>query len=367
MAAAEAARFDLSCACGDSDRTRGPAGQWIYPAVMPDGRTRPILKVAQTSVCERDCAYCALRAGRDVRRASLGPDGMAAAFDEVRRAGLVQGLFLSSAIAGGPVATMDRILATSEILRKRYRFRGYLHLKVIPGCERAQVERAVQLATRVSVNLEAPSSTHLSSICPRKDFEVDLMRTMGWIADLIAGGECNARSHTTQFVVGAAGETDREIVDRVFELYTQLGLGRAYYSKFQPIPDTPLEGRPPAPFVREHRLYQADFLVRKYGFAAGEIPFEQDGNLSHEVDPKQAWASRHPEVFPLEINRAPREDLLRVPGLGPAGVDRIIARRAGSTLRTPGDMGIAGHLARRAEPYLTFDGRRARDPQLDLL
>lgn len=363
---AEAARFDLSCACGDTNRARGPMGQWIYPTVMPDGQTQPVLKVAQVSACERNCRYCALRAGRDCKRSSLAPDEMARAFDEVFRAGHVQGLFLSSAIAGGAVATMDRLLGTSEILRRRYRFRGYLHLKIIPGCEKAQVERAIQLATRVSVNLEVPSGEHLSKVCPLKDFDRELMRPMQWIADLLRSRVGNARSHTTQFVVGASSESDREIVDRAFDLYGRFGLARAYYSKFQPVPGTPLEERPPAPFIREHRLYQADFLMRKYGFRAGEIPFGPDGNLSSERDPKEAWAALHPEVFPVEVNAADRELLLRVPGLGPTGVDRIIDRRMESTLRSPDDLGIATHLVRKAGPYLLFDGRKMDAPQLEL-
>ena len=367
VALAEAARFDLSCACGDSDRTRGPLGQWIYPSVMPDGSTRPILKAAQTSACERNCSYCALRSGRDRPVHSLSPDEMARAFVDASRAGLVQGLFLSSAISGGPVRTMDRLLATSEILRRRHRFRGYLHLKIIPGCEKSQVEHAMALATRVSVNLEVPGKGHLSRVCPRKDFDQELLEPMRWISEILEARRANARSHTTQFVVGASDETDREIVTRAHDLYSTLGLARAYYSKFQPVPGTPLENRPPAPFIREHRLYQADFLMRRYGYASSEIPFESDGNLSTDRDPKQAWADIHPEIFPLEVNRAEREMLLRVPGLGPVGVDRIIERRRTSTLREATDLGIAPHLTRRAEPYLLFDGHRLQGSQIKLL
>ncbi|MBW2264141.1 MAG: putative DNA modification/repair radical SAM protein [Deltaproteobacteria bacterium] len=366
-ALAEAARYDLSCACGDSDRTRGPLGQWIYPAAMPDGGTRPIIKAAQTSACERNCSYCALRSGTDRPEHSLAPEEMARAFVEAHSAGLVQGLFLSSAISGGPVRTMDQLLATSEILRRRHRFRGYLHLKIIPGCEQAQVERAMALATRVSVNLEVPGREHLAQVCPRKDFDDELLRPMRWIARLLEARKTNARSHTTQFVVGASNESDREIVTRAHDLYENLGLARAYYSKFQPVPGTPLENRPPTTFLREHRLYQADFLMRKYGYASGDIPFEPDGNLSTERDPKQAWADIHPEMFPLEVNLADREELLRVPGLGPVGVDRIIDRRRSSTLRDAEEMGIAHHLAARAERYLLFDGRMIQGAQLRLL
>jgi predicted DNA-binding helix-hairpin-helix protein len=362
---AEAARFDLSCACGGTQRTRGRLGDWVYPAALPGGGTIPVLKAAQSSACERNCSYCALRAGMDSRQETMSPEAMARSFEEARRAGLVQGLFLTSAISGGPVATMDRLIATAEVLRRRHGFRGYLHLKIIPGCERSQVERAMQIATRVSVNLEVPSAEHLSRICPRKDFESGIMQPVRWIAGMLERREGNARSHTTQFVVGATGETDREIVERAHDLYARFRLARAYYSKFSPVPGTPLESRTPAPFIREHRLYQADFLMRRYGFAADEIPFGPDGNLGHERDPKEAWAALHPDLFPIEVNTASREELLRVPGLGPTGVERILARRREHRLLGAGDLGMPAHLAGKAAPHLLFDG--ARDAaQLDL-
>ena len=363
---AEAARFDLSCACGGTGRTRGDLGQWIFPAALPGGRTIPVLKVAQASTCERDCAYCALRAGRDSPDRSLSPDELARAFDRMHRAGSVDGLFLTSAIRGGPVATMDRLLATSEILRRRHGFRGYIHLKIIPGCERAQVEHAVRIATRVSVNLEVPSAEHLEAVCPRKGFDAELMTAMRWIADLIQARAGSARSHTTQFVVGASTETDREIVLKAGELYTQYGLARAYYSKFAPVAGTPLENRPPAPFIREHRLYQADFLMRRYGFAASEIPFESDGCLSRDRDPKESWAALNPSLFPTEVNTAPREVLLRVPGLGPVSVDRILARRREASIRSVEDLGVRGRLARKAGRFLLFDGKRMEGQQVEI-
>ena len=365
LALADAARHDLSCACGPTGRTRGGAGGWIYPASLPDGRTTPIMKVALSTACERNCTYCALRAGRDSRRTSLSPDRLASTFEEIHRAGIAHGLFLTSAIRGGPIATMDRLIATAEILRRRRGFRGYLHLKVMPGCERAQVERAARLATRLSVNLEAPTAEHLAAICPRKGFESEIMTSVRWIKEIMDSGSGSARSQTTQMVVGASTETDRDIVSRAGDLYGTWGMSRVYYSKFQPEPGTPLEGRDPAPFLREHRLYQADFLIRKYGFRAGEIPFDPGGNLSTERDPKEAWADLHPEAFPLEVNRADREALLRVPGIGPDGADRIIARRISRKLRLPADLGMAAHLASRAAPYLLFDGKAA-PRQMDL-
>ncbi len=365
LALADAARHDLSCACGSTGRKQGDHDRWIYPAALPNGRTMPVMKVALTSACERNCTYCALRSGRDGRRTSFTPDRLAGTFETIRAAGLVQGLFLTSAISGGPIATMDRIIATAEILRRRRGFRGYLHLKVIPGCERSQVERAARLATRLSVNLEAPTAEHLAAICPRKGFESELMASIRWIKEIVDARAGNVRSQTTQLVVGASTETDREIVTRAAEMYGSMRMARVYYSKFQPEPGTPLADRPAAPFLREHRLYQADFLLRKYGFGQAEIPFEAGGNLSMERDPKEAWASLHPGSFPVEVNRADRDMLLRVPGIGPEGADRIIARRAVRRLRLPADLGVGRSIDNRASSYLIFDGRAAPS-QMDL-
>ncbi len=368
LALADAARHDLSCACGGAGRTRSRAGTWIYPASLPGGGTLPVLKVALSASCDRGCAYCGLRQGGSGRKEGLAPDVLAREFMRIRQAGLVDGLFLSSAIEGSPVATMDAILATASILRRRHGFRGYMHLKVIPGAERAQVERAAALATRLSVNAEVPSGRHLAAICPQKRYEEEILSTIRLISTLVKDRRCGARSQTTQFVVGAADETDREIVERTGWFYDETSMARVYFSAFQPVASTPLESRPAAPFIREHRLYQADFLLRKYGFHASEIPFDEKGGLDARRDPKQAWADAHPETFPLEVNRAERELLLRVPGLGPRAVASILDRRARFRLHEPGDMGIATSLGRRAAPYLLFDGRkRSGDSQLSLL
>jgi len=370
-ALARAAQHDLSCACGESDRRRSDDGLWIYPAAVPGGGRTPILKVLTTSACTRDCAYCGLRAGRDCRRHTFVPDELAQSFDELHRAGLVHGAFLSSAVPRDPVSAMDRILDTASILRRRFAFRGYLHLKVLPGAERGQVERAISLATRVSVNLEVPSSQHLARLGDGKDFERDLLRPLRWIAERLAAREPGsraggARSHTTQFVVGAVDERDREIVARVDSLYRHYGLARAYFSGFQPQPGTPLAERAPAPFLREHRLYQTDFLLRSYGFTLDEIPFSADGALPRDRDPKEAWAELHPERFPLEVNRAPGELLLRVPGLGPTTVERIVAARRGQKIHGAEDLRRLGVRGRKPLGYLLFDGRLERGEQLEL-
>jgi len=289
---------------------------------------------------------------------------------DMHRQGRVTGLFLSSAIDGGVRESMERLLKTAELVRYRHRFRGWMHLKVLPGAAREQVERAAQLANRLSLNLEAPTQSRLQAISPRKRFEHDIRRRMGWIRDLVASGDSRCRGQTTQFIVGAGEETDAEFVGTAGSLYGDLGLSRIYFSAFQPVPGTPLASRQPASFEREHRLYQTDFLLRKYGFDASEIVFDHLGNLPLETDPKTAWARRHPEFFPVEINRAARERLLRVPGIGPVACGRILKQRRREALRCLDSLRRTGAIAGRAAPFILLDGKRPsqlRGAQLSLL
>lgn len=330
--------------------------------VMTRRGPMPVLKILQTSACEKDCFYCPFRAGRDFRRATLTPDELAYAFDQMIRAGLVRGLFLSSGIVDAH-RSMDRMLATVEILRRRYEYRGYVHLKLLPGVERAQIERAVALADRVSVNLEAPNPTRLERLAPHKEFRHALLGTLAVAAETIrreraVGRKVVPAGTVTQFVVGPAGESDRELLSTVHHLYRARVLTRAYYSAFTPVPQTPLESVPPTSPMRELRLYQADFLLRFYGFRADELVYDHDGLLDQDRDPKLAWALSHPEVFPLDVNRADREQLLRVPGIGPKSADRIVAARRVSTLRDLGQLARLGVDIRRCQPFVLLDGRR---------
>ncbi len=264
----------------------------VSEAVMPNGRRIRMLKTLLTSACERNCYYCPFRAGRDFRRATLKPDEMARVFMGMHAAGLVQGMFLSSGIAGGGVRTQDKILDTAEILRHKKGFRGYLHLKLMPGAEKAQVERAMQIADRVSINLEAPNALRLEGLAPRKTFLEELLRPLRWVQEIrrtrIAPDAWNRRwpSSTTQFVIGAAGESDLELLKTTAYLYQTLGLKRAYFSPFRPISGTPLENLPPESTKREQRLYQASFLLRDYGYSLGDILVDDEGRLPLNVDPK---------------------------------------------------------------------------------
>ena len=356
----QSAQYDLCNACGPAARKRDDLGRWIYPAALPDGKRVRVLKVLMTNVCEKNCHYCGVRASRDVRRTSFQPEELARAFDRMHRADLVDGLFLSSGVCTSADRTMDRMIACVELIRTRYNFAGYVHLKLLPGASEAHVERAVQLAHRVSVNLEAPNAERLAAIAPHKDFFEELAQPMQVAKRLIdeSGGRLAPAGQTTQFVVGAAGEPDQEILSTTERLYRELDLRRAYFSAFQPVPGTPLDGREPTPAWREHRLYQADWLLRFYDFTFDDLVFGSEGNLPRKADPKMMHARAHPELFPVEVNRAPRKQLLRVPGLGPRSVARILRWRRQGTLRELAHLSRAGASASRAAPYGLVDGQR---------
>lgn len=328
----------------------------VYYAALPGGKRIPLLKTLLTSACERDCAYCPFRAGRDFQRATFTPDELARVFLQLYQRGVVEGLFLSSGVAGGGPRTQDRLLAAAELLRQRYGFRGYIHLKIMPGAERDQVAAALPLADRVSVNLEAPNDQRLARLAPHKIFTSELLERLRWIQELRASQGGRGPSSTTQFVVGAAGESDVELLSTTEYLYRNLKLARAYFSAFNPVPDTPLESLPPASPVREHRLYQASFLLRDYGFTVEELPFAGDGNLPLTEDPKLAWARQNLAQLPVELNQADREQLLRVPGIGLQGAERVLAARRQGRLRDLRDLRRLGIAADRAAPFILLDG-----------
>lgn len=386
----QAAAFD-DCTSNDGGEQEGrgffapepqddrPVNHAVLPCVShhitPDGRRETVLKVLQTSACENNCNYCAFRAGRDTRRIHVTPDEMARSFDLMHRAGLVEGMFLSSGIIGTN-RTMDEMLATTELVRQKYGFRGYIHLKLLPNAQPAHVERAVQLADRVSVNLEGPTQERLDYLAPKKTM-AELLAPLRLAAELrrnaieagLSGRNGAERfgsaqfGHarlglSTQFVVGPAGESDQELFTAVDSLYRDLHLSRAYYSAFTPVKRTPLEGLPATHPLREHRLYQADWLLRFYGFRAAELPFTSDGQLRTDIDPKAAWAKLHPEQFPVEVNRAPLSQLLRVPGIGPRSARAILQARTAAPLQEIGDLRRLGARADLATPYVLLNGTR---------
>jgi predicted DNA-binding helix-hairpin-helix protein len=344
-----------------------PPDPRVLPCVShlttPWGERKATLKVLQTSACQNNCRYCAFRAGRDIRRAHLTPDELAHSFDLMYRAGLVESVFLSSGVMDTN-RTMDEMLATAELIRGKYGFRGYIHLKLLPGAEPAHIEAAIGLADRVSANLEAPTPSALAALAPQKRME-SLVGPLRTAAEIIHKQRRETPTigrarlgMSTQFVVGPAGESDRELLTTAQRLYREVRLVRAYYSAFSPVRDTPLEDVTPTDPRREARLYQADWLLRFYRFSAEELPFDGDGQLSPDVDPKAAWARAHPERFPVEVNAAPTVELLRVPGIGPFSAQAIVQARRQGKLREIGDLRKLGARADRAAPYVLLAGRR---------
>jgi putative DNA modification/repair radical SAM protein len=363
----ESAQYDLACACGGTGRIRGPLDRWIYPSVLPDGGRTFLFKVLLSNACTNNCHYCVNRAEHHFQRTSFGAEELARIFLQLCARQKVGGLFLSSGVLGSSDATMERMIRVAEILRIKHRFRGYIHLKILPGASFDLVERAVQLATRVSVNLEAPNQDRLSRIAEGKSFQRDLVQRMKWARDIIRSQHSGtSRSQTTQFVVGAAGESDREILVQTDCLYRQMNLARVYFSAFQPITGTPLQDRSATPPLREHRLYQADFLLRRYGFRFGDLVFDDSGDLPESADPKTVWARSHPEFFPLEVNQAEQNQLLRVPGIGPLSARRIVHKRARGRFHSLGELKGLGVWTRRAAPFLLINGRLRGSLQLGL-
>src|SRR6266498_2515852 len=338
---------------------------FVQPAWLPNGKQVKLLKTLLSSACERDCFYCPFRAGRDFRRATFKPQEFAELFMKLHQSHGAEGIFLSSGIAAGGANTQNKILDTAEILRKKMGFRGYLHLKIMPGAEKGQVERLMQLADRVSINLEAPNTQRLAKLAPNKNFFEELFRPLKWVEEIrrsqpaYRGWNGHWPSTVTQFVAGGSDESDLELLSTTTWLMKNVGLKRAYYSAFSPIPDTPLENKPAVDPLREHRLYQASFLLRDYGFDLEEMPFTSDGNLPLSTDPKLAWAKMNLREKPVEINRAEKRELLRVPGIGPKGADAILKARRMNRLRDMSTLKKLGIIAERAAPYLLLDGKRA--------
>jgi len=326
----------------------------------PTGK-RKILKTMLTTACERDCYYCPFRAGRSkMKRLTFTPDELASGLDTLQRAGKVEGMFLSSGIIKGSVTTQDKIIDTAEIIRNRYGYRGYLHLKIMPGIEYDQLYRIMQLADRVSVNLEGPTQERLNALAPKKDFHRELLHMVQLAEEIRREHPYQMLAGTvTQFVVGAVGDTDHELLSLSNRLYRQYGLTRAYYSGFSPVIQTPFENLPPTDPLREHRLYQASFLLRDYGWNVEDLPFMSDGNIQLELDPKRAWAELHLRYSPIDVMKANREQLLRIPGIGPVGADAIIkARRQGRLTDLAHLRKLNIKAPEQAAPYILLDGRK---------
>ncbi|MBO4884029.1 MAG: putative DNA modification/repair radical SAM protein [Clostridia bacterium] len=369
----DAAKYDAACTSSGVGRAAKAGGIGnsmacgICHSFSADGRCISLLKVLMSNSCAYDCSYCVNRRSNDTPRATFTPRELAELTMAFYRRNYIEGLFLSSGVLKSPDRTMELMIRTLELLRGEYRFGGYIHAKAIPGTDERLVRRLGQLADRMSVNLELPSGQSLTLLAPDKSREA-VLRPMNQIAQGIrqTQNELTVYRHTprfvpagqsTQMIVGASPETDRQILTLTAALYKQYGLKRVFFSAYMPVV---ADSRLPAlntrpPLLREHRLYQADWLLRYYGFSVGEILDERQPNFHPLLDPKCNWAVNHPEFFPVEVNRADYEALLRVPGIGVTSARRILQARRGGPLTAEG-LRRLGVVMKRAQYFLTAGG-----------
>src|ERR1700761_1247632 len=342
---ADAAKYDASCASSGAKRSGNGKGvghsdgTGICHSYTPDGRCISLLKLLLTNYCTYDCVFCVNRVSSDIRRARFTPLEVVNLTLEFYKRNYIEGLFLSSGIIQSPDYTMEQLIDVAKTLRSVHHFGGYIHLKTIPGCDERLVQVAGRWADRLSANIELPTQSDLVQLAPEKKSAV-IEQTMAQIREKKDAADDERKTirsaekfapagQSTQMVVGATDTTDREIIGRASRLYEGYKLKRIYYTGFSPYPEAdarlPLKA---TPLMREHRLYQADWLMRYYGFAAEEITSDAQPQLSLEEDPKTTWAKAHPEFFPVDVNAGAREALLRVPGIGHRNVERILRIRA---------------------------------------
>ena len=365
----ESAKYDVSCSSSGSGRknTKGGIGNadaaGICHSFTPDGRCISLLKILLSNRCSYNCLYCPNRAEADVPRASATPDEICQLVMAFYKRNYIEGLFLSSAVEGSPDSTMERLLDTVIRLRKIYRFNGYIHLKGIPQADRSLISRAGLYADRMSFNVELPSERSLRLLAPQKSKEGVLMPMKQLAAEKKAVGEEKGKhrhvflpaGQTTQLIVGASPESDGQILKLSQAMYRRFSLKRVYFSSYIPVVRHSLLPDKCAGLLREHRLYQADWLMRFYGFSAEEIAGEGE-NLPEEYDPKCAWALRHMQYFPVEINTAPLEALLRVPGIGNLGAYKIVRARKYARLDFD-DLAKMRIVLKRAKHFITCGGK----------
>lgn len=367
---AESAKYDVSCASSGTTR-RGKSGElgsskgWgLCHSFTADGRCISLLKIMLTNHCIYDCAYCINRRSNDIPRATMTVDELVTLTIEFYRRNYIEGLFLSSGVIRDPDYIMERMVRVVKDLRTLHRFNGYIHMKSIPGASRELVNEAGLYADRLSVNIEIPTEPNLRLLAPEKDHE-SVYRPMTFIQQGVLESAEERRKfrhaprfapagQSTQMIVGATDETDRDILSLSTALYARPSMKRVYYSGFIPVNsyDTRLPALKQAPLVRENRLYQADWLMRFYGFRADEIVDDSYPQLDLEIDPKLAWALRHPASFPVDVNRADYEMILRVPGIGVKSAKIIVSSRRFSRL-TASSLKKIGVVMKKAQYFIT--------------
>ena len=360
----DAAKFDVSCSSSGSNRkNQGGIGNacqaGICHSFTKDGRCVSLLKILMTNSCAYDCAYCINRRSNDAPRAIATPTEICELTMEFYRRNYIEGLFLSSAVYKNPDYTMELLLETVVKLRKLYGFHGYIHLKGIPGADNKLVMRAGEFVDRMSFNIELPTEQSLRLLAPQKT-KKNIIAPIGILRDekaerLSFKHRFLPAGQTTQMIVGATPECDGQILKLTQALYGKFGLKRVYYSSFVPVTTSSLLPSQPAGLLREHRLYQADWLIRFYGFKVSELVSENE-NLSTEYDPKCAWAIKHPEFFPIDVNTAPLEELIRIPGIGVKSAYKIISSRRYGRLSLE-DLVKMKISVKRAIHFITFSGK----------
>ena len=366
---ADAAKYDVSCSSSgvgrrNSGQGLGNAAAWgICHTYTADGRCVSLLKTLMSNYCLYDCAYCINRRSNDIPRASFTSRELAELTIEFYRRNYIEGLFLSSGVLKNPDHTMEQMIGVLKELRQVHRFNGYIHLKTIPGASQELVRQAGLHADRLSVNIEIPTEVNLKKLAPEKDHQ-SVYRPMDQIREGILENREDRRKYrstprfvpagqSTQVIIGASNERDRDILSLSASLYDHSELKRVYYSGFVPVNeyDQRLPRIKAAPLVRENRLYQADWLLRFYGFEAGEITDGQSPDLDLEMDPKLAWAIRHPEFFPVDVNRDDYQRILRVPGVGVRSAKLMVMARRRSRLR-PEHLAKMGVVMKRASFFI---------------
>ena len=350
----DSAKYDISC-CGGSQREAYNI-PGIYYASGSNNKVIPILKTLFTNECKNDCLYCANRISRDVPRVRFTPDELANLFISIYQKHFAVGLFLSSGIAGSADKTLTQTIKTVEILRYKYKFWGYVHLKILPGAHSSTIKRAIQVATNVSVNIETPTCSHMQHIAQGKDWQKGILDTMDLIKQETKLRE-KWKKQTTQFVVGADNETDQEIVKTMSWLRDTKDLHRTYFSPLKPVAQNIFNYSFTKLAIRNHRLYQVEFLQRLYGFSQADIYFSRDGNLPNDVDPKLNYALHNLDKFPIEINKASYRQLLHIPGIGKITARNIIEARREGHLTALSAIKALGGSSKRSAPFILINGK----------
>jgi putative DNA modification/repair radical SAM protein len=375
---ADAAKYDVACTSSGVDRKTTPGGMGnavacgICHSFSADGRCISLLKVLMTNVCSYDCCYCVNRRSNDVPRATFSPREVADLTIQFYRRNYIEGLFLSSGVLKSPDYTSEQIISALRILREEYRFSGYIHVKTIPGTDPALLTRLGLLADRMSINIELPSERSLQLLAPDKSREA-IFSPMAYVQERIAETTTDLVQYrhaprfapagqSTQMIIGATPDTDYQILNLTEALYRRYQLKQVFFSAYMPVVESSILPTPDSPpqLLREHRLYQADWLLRFYGFRASELLDKEHQNFNPYLDPKCNWAINNMELFPMDVNRASYEDLLRIPGVGVTSARRIITARRAGRLDFAG-LKKLGVVLKRAQYFITCSGKTQND------